>query len=249
MSALVPMLSTPLLKIPILLGRASIIQAACSPPPTPPAKVEETRRFGGESDFLTVTRGEIWVWGMQLISWTSSICEAAVIAATHYPSELSDSILSNLIFGPSSGAYKLHITPQWLLGVSLIYIGGLTRIACHNTLGRYFTWHLALREDHKLITSGPYRIVRHPSYTGMILIGAGNLLCMFANGSWWKESGLLDTPLGKFIAPAWILYFIGVPLALALRVPQEDAVLSKEFRDEWKVWAKNTPYKLVPFIY
>ncbi|OCH92221.1 hypothetical protein OBBRIDRAFT_833566 [Obba rivulosa] len=248
MSVLAPLLSTPLLKIPILLGRASLIKAACSPPPTAPAKSEEAKRFGGKDPIMLIGGPRLSIV-MRVVSWTTSICEAAVIAATQFPSELSDRVLSTLIFGPSSGAYKLGITPQWLLGVSLIYVGGLTRLICHNTLGRYFTWNLAVRDDHKLITSGPYRIVRHPSYTGMILIGAGNLVCTFADGSWWKESGLLDTPLGKFLRPAWIVYWIVIPLLIVIRAPKEDAVLSKEFGDEWKAWAKRTPYRLIPFIY
>jgi len=248
MSLFAPVLSTPLLKIPILLARATIIQASCSPP-TPPPKTEEQKKFGNGSDFLMDIRGDYVAKVMQLVNWASSICEVAVIAATQFPSELSDRILSTLVFGPSSGAYRLNITPTWLVGVSLIYFGGLTRIACHNTLGRYFTWNLAVRDDHKLITSGPYSIVRHPAYTGMILIGIGNMLCMGAEGSWWRESGLLNTAFGKYILPAWAVYWIGVPFALSLRVPKEDEVLKREFGEEWKAWAKRTPYRLIPFIY
>lgn len=34
------------------------------------------------------------------------------------------------------------------------------------TLGRHFTWHITVFDDHKVVTNGPYRFVRHPSYTG-----------------------------------------------------------------------------------
>ncbi|EMD38008.1 hypothetical protein CERSUDRAFT_82211 [Gelatoporia subvermispora B] len=249
MASLIPMLSTPLLKVPILLGRASIMQASCVPPPNPPAKAEEKQRFGMGVDPLTLVRGDVLCYGMLFVAWTSSLCEAVIAAATQFPSELSDRILSTLTIGPPYGPNTLQISPQWLLGVSLIYIGGLTRVACHNTLGSFFTWNLAVREDHKLVTSGPYSIVRHPSYTGMLLIGAGNILCMFAEGSWWKESGLLETPLGKVLKPLWVAWWISVPLALVLRVPKEDAVLKREFGEEWQAWSKKTPYKLIPFIY
>ncbi|EMD37999.1 hypothetical protein CERSUDRAFT_113114 [Gelatoporia subvermispora B] len=248
MSLLTPVLNTPLLKIPIVIARASIIDASCSPPPTPPAKVEEASRFG-EEDLLLRIGGPKLAVAMRIVSWMSSICEAVAVAAAHLPSEFSSTVLSALSFRPGSEAYTLYISPQWILGVSLVYIGGLTRIACHNTLGKYFTWNLAVRDDHKLITSGLYSIVRHPAYTGMLLIGAGNLLCMTADGSWWKESGLLDTPVGSFLRPAWIAYWIVIPFLVARRAPMEDVVLSKEFGDEWKAWAKRTPYRLIPFIY
>ncbi|EMD38009.1 hypothetical protein CERSUDRAFT_113122 [Gelatoporia subvermispora B] len=247
MSLFEPVLITPLLKIPILLTRATIVQLACSPPGSP-AKSDEQRRFG-RGDILTRIGAEHEAKLMQVLSWSHSICEVAIIVATHYPSALSDSILSFLVPGPSSGAYKLSITPQFLLGASLVVAGGLFRLACHRSLGRFFTWDLAVREDHKLITTGPYSIVRHPSYTAFAIISVGNLLCMFSPGSWWRECGILGTPLGKFFAAQWLLHWIAVPAALAMRTPTEDEVLKREFGEEWMAWAKRTPYRLIPFVY
>jgi len=39
-----------------------------------------------------------------------------------------------------------------------------------------FTFEMSIRKNHKLITSGPYAIVRHPSYVGVILVASGLML-------------------------------------------------------------------------
>ena len=72
MSLFGPVLTTPLLKIPILLTRATIVQLACSPPPTPVAKSEEQRRFGRQ-DVLTRFRGEYAAQLMQVSSVPSEL--------------------------------------------------------------------------------------------------------------------------------------------------------------------------------
>ncbi|OCH92222.1 hypothetical protein OBBRIDRAFT_818387 [Obba rivulosa] len=247
MLAFEPVLSTPLLKIPILLARAAMVQVACSPPSTP-AKADERHRFG-RTDILTRLRARDGVKLMHALSWTHSICEAAIIAATYYSSDFSDRIITTLVPGPNSAAHRLAITPTFLLGASLVFVGGFTRLACHQSLGRFFTWDLAVREDHQLITTGPYSVVRHPAYAGSAIISIGNILCMFSAGSWWTECGVLSTPLGKLFAAQWLLHWIALPIALTMRIPKEDEVLKREFGEQWMAWAKRTPYRLIPYIY
>ena len=71
--------------------------------------------------------------------------------------------------------------PMFVAGVVLIALGSLLRRYCWRTLGEYFTGDVKAEADQPVITSGPYRWVRHPSYTaGMIMfIGIG-----LALGSW-----------------------------------------------------------------
>jgi protein-S-isoprenylcysteine O-methyltransferase Ste14 len=71
--------------------------------------------------------------------------------------------------------------PLFIVGVLLIVLGSLLRRYCWRTLGEYFTGDVKARPDQPVITSGPYRWVRHPSYTaGMLMfIGIG-----LALGSW-----------------------------------------------------------------
>jgi protein-S-isoprenylcysteine O-methyltransferase Ste14 len=73
--------------------------------------------------------------------------------------------------------------PLFIVGVLLIVLGSVLRRYCWRTLGEYFTGDVKARPDQPVITSGPYRWVRHPSYTaGMIMfIGIG-----LALGSWFS---------------------------------------------------------------
>lgn len=72
------------------------------------------------------------------------------------------------------------LLPLFALGITLLLLGSLIRRYCHRTLGEYFTGDVRVRSGQPVIRSGPYRLVRHPSYTGgmLIFIGIG-----FALGS------------------------------------------------------------------
>jgi len=71
--------------------------------------------------------------------------------------------------------------PMFAAGVSLILLGSLLRRYCFRTLGEYFTGDVRARADQPVIGTGPYTLIRHPSYTAgmMMFIGIG-----LALGSW-----------------------------------------------------------------
>lgn len=71
--------------------------------------------------------------------------------------------------------------PFFVAGVLMIFLGSVLRRYCWRTLGEYFTGDVRARQDQPVISSGPYRLVRHPSYTAgmMMFIGMG-----LALGSW-----------------------------------------------------------------
>jgi protein-S-isoprenylcysteine O-methyltransferase Ste14 len=73
--------------------------------------------------------------------------------------------------------------PLFAVGVLLMLLGSLLRRYCWRTLGEYFTGDVSVRPDQPIISSGPYRLVRHPSYTAgmMMYIGIG-----LALGSWFS---------------------------------------------------------------
>ena len=127
--------------------------------------------------------------------------------------------------------------------------GALIRLACYRTMGRLFTWELALKKNHTLVTGGPYSVVRHPSYTGSFMIGLGLILCQLGPGSWFRECVGLHTWGGKLFAATWAAMSLGIPVGLMSRVNVEDEILRKEFNEEWEVYARKTPYKLFPYVY
>jgi protein-S-isoprenylcysteine O-methyltransferase Ste14 len=73
--------------------------------------------------------------------------------------------------------------PLFAVGVLLMLLGSLLRRYCWRTLGEYFTGDVTVRPDQPIISSGPYRLLRHPSYTAgmMMYIGIG-----LALGSWFS---------------------------------------------------------------
>jgi protein-S-isoprenylcysteine O-methyltransferase len=63
-------------------------------------------------------------------------------------------------------------------GLAVIVAGLLLRWWSLATLGRLFTVNVAIRHEHRLIDSGPYRYVRHPAYTAIALVYLGTGLCL-----------------------------------------------------------------------
>ncbi len=58
-------------------------------------------------------------------------------------------------------------------GIACIVLGIVLRWYAIHVLGRYFTPVVAVRTDHQIVQTGPYRYVRHPSYSGALLSVVG----------------------------------------------------------------------------
>jgi protein-S-isoprenylcysteine O-methyltransferase Ste14 len=58
-------------------------------------------------------------------------------------------------------------------GIALIVLGVALRGWSIATLGRFFQYHIEVQPGHRVVTGGPYRYVRHPSYSGLALILVG----------------------------------------------------------------------------
>ena len=77
----------------------------------------------------------------------------------------------------SIGATKIGRVYSWdtffAIGVTWIAIGLIIRIQSRLTLKQYFTYSVAKVDDHKLIETGLYKIIRHPGYLGQLIIFIG----------------------------------------------------------------------------
>ena len=180
--------------------------------------------------------------------WVYSLVESAVIVAQEHPTQYSHKILSFLVRKGYSAA-KVRITPLFLAGCALIYSGCAIRVACYRELGRFFTWDLSIKPDQRLITTGPYSIVRHPAYTGNCLIAIGLVLSQIGEGSWFTECGGWASPWTKYFALAWLGWHLSKPYLLGKRVTVEDEVLKREFGEEWVQYSTRTRYRLFPFVF
>lgn len=131
----------------------------------------------------------------------------------------------------------------------MVYAGTYLRLLCFRTLGKFFTFELAIRKDHKLCTSGPYAVVRHPSYTAILGVSAGLSICYFSDGSVWAARKVGETSVGRAVEYFWIAVQILTVPTMFTRMKSEDMVLKENFGDEWVMWCKKTPYKLIPDVY
>ncbi|KAK0448427.1 uncharacterized protein EV420DRAFT_842532 [Desarmillaria tabescens] len=184
---------------------------------------------------------------LRVISWSICIIEAIVILAYHFPSlSASHFVLSTLDF--NGHTHGIVITPLFLLGNVLTIAGTLIRLCCYRVLGRLFTFELSIHQDHCLIVRGPYAIVRHPSYTGMILTILG-AICSQSTGSWVMECGLIDMWFGKGLVMYWLLVAAAVVASLLFRISVEDRLLHRKFGREWTEWNQKVPYVLIPGVY
>ena len=172
--------------------------------------------------------------------------EAALIVAQHCPSLLSTHLLLLL---PAAAPAAFRLTAPALAGCLLGTAGGALRVACHRALGRFFTWQVAVREDHALVTRGPYAVVRHPSYAAWVVMQGGNVLLLLGGGSLFREAGLDRTLGGCALVYGSVAYLAVLGWNLLARMKKEDMVLQREFGEEWNRWAQRTPYRLIPWIY
>ncbi|PIL28656.1 hypothetical protein GSI_08698 [Ganoderma sinense ZZ0214-1] len=176
------------------------------------------------------------------------LCEVATVLAREFPSPLSDRVLAALLTHPAN-AHNLAISPTFLVGLLLIVLGAAWRKRCYDALGRFFTFQLALHKEHKLVTTGPYAIVRHPSYTAFLMTDLGCLMTLMLPGSYVYESGILQTSWVAVCVALWGAVLVGLGLAAVKRARVEDAVLREEFGSEWDAWARKTQYALIPYVY
>lgn len=113
-------------------------------------------------------------------------------------------------------------------GVALLALGISVQAWSVRTLGRWFTPRVAIQEGHELIERGPYRALRHPFYTGLLLAMAG-APAVFA--SW----------LGFALTAAML------PL-VAWRIRDEERLLEREFGERYRALRRRT-WALLPFVW
>jgi protein-S-isoprenylcysteine O-methyltransferase Ste14 len=162
-----------------------------------------------------------------------------MIFAYHNPdSQLATSVLAAVTFNGGNAA-NLRITPINLCGAIMMITGSILQTVTYHYLGRFFRFEASIQEDYQLVTEGPYSIVRHPSYTGLLLTHSGWFLWHFGAGSWVQAlSGLWSTVVGKLV----VLSFAGVVILGALyralsKMAAEDQALQKRFGTQWDEWA------------
>ncbi len=120
----------------------------------------------------------------------------------------------------------LSATSFWI-GAALTAAGISFSIWARYHLGRNWSRAVTVMQEHELITNGPYRLARHPIYTGILLALTGSAIAL---GEW---RGLLAVAL---------LFFI-----LLYKLTLEEKWMRETFGNSYEAYAKRTS-ALVPFL-
>ena len=166
------------------------------------ALTRSSRGHGASRD-----RYSLWVlWGVILISvWFSIFCFAAF---------------------PNTAMPQRHTI--YLFGFGLFLLGLVLRWYSIWYLGRYFTVDVSIAEGQRVVNTGPYRMIRHPSYTGALLAFLGFGLCL---GNWLSLLSLCPI-VGAFM---W-------------RIHIEERALQEGLGEDYRAYARQTK-RLIPFLY
>jgi protein-S-isoprenylcysteine O-methyltransferase Ste14 len=141
------------------------------------------------------------------------------------------SIGSLVIMGFDAVRYQWSVMPFWLIYVGIFLFVAVAPVALWAmAVNKFFEWTVRIQNDRGqyVCTSGPYNVIRHPGYTGLIV---SLLAYPFILGSWW---GFL--PNGILI------------LVIVIRTALEDHTLQRELPG-YTDYAQEVKYRLVPFIW
>ena len=119
--------------------------------------------------------------------------------------------------------------PELAAGFTLILLGMMLRQWTARTMGKEFLVRLDLQPEHRLVDSGPFRTIRHPSYAALLLVAIGTATML--------ESWLaLMVTLGLWL-----------PVVI-LRVQREEQLLSSRFGQVYEAYRRRT-HRLIPGVY
>jgi protein-S-isoprenylcysteine O-methyltransferase Ste14 len=117
----------------------------------------------------------------------------------------------------------------FVVGLLLAWTGIALRLWSFRTLGRYFTFAVRASADQPVISAGPYRVLRHPSYAAieLIFVGVG---CLY--GNWLALAAMTIAPL----------------VAIVYRIRVEERALTAVLGDRYRSYAA-TRKRMIPGVW
>jgi len=146
---------------------------------------------------------------------------------------LAQALLTAVLLGPHrwSGWLAIELIhggwARYRIAVAVILMGLALSIWARRALGANWSGFVTVKEGHELVQSGPYRWIRHPIYTGVLLMMLGTGL---ASG---QVHGLLAFPIAL--------------TALFLKSRVEERWMASEFGERYAAYRKKS-WALIPFV-
>jgi protein-S-isoprenylcysteine O-methyltransferase Ste14 len=176
------------------------------------------------------------LWIAWLLYWTAAAFAAKPVRRREtIGSRLSHGVplflgIALLAMPPHASAARFlprSATGFWI-GAALVAGGLLFSVAARRSLGGNWSGTVTLKQDHTFTRDGPYRFVRHPIYTGILLAVLGSAIAL---GEW-----------RALLALALIL------AAFLRKIPIEERFLRDQFGDDYTRYRREVA-ALVPFVW
>lgn len=145
--------------------------------------------------FNSMTTAEWWIvgcWVVFIAIWIATAADTkATVERQSFAARASYTVpvllgaalvfhgFSNVSFPGGLGAriYAESATTQWL-GFLAVVLGLAIAVWARQSLGRNWSSTVVIKQDHELVTRGPYSFVRHPIYTGLLAMFLGTALAL-----------------------------------------------------------------------
>ncbi|HEX5490372.1 MAG TPA: isoprenylcysteine carboxylmethyltransferase family protein [Candidatus Udaeobacter sp.] len=143
---------------------------------------------------------------------------------------IAASVAAGVFVARNFPAAALPNNPMLAITAVVLFVAGLIlRWWAIIILGRFFTVDVTIEKDHELVERGPFRIVRHPSYAGVLLAFVGLALSL---RNW----------------AALVVILVPISAAFIHRMNVEENALSRALGPRYAEYMKRTK-RLVPFVY
>jgi protein-S-isoprenylcysteine O-methyltransferase Ste14 len=117
--------------------------------------------------------------------------------------------------------------PVLVAAPALALLGLAVAIWARRTIGANWSGVVTLKQGHELVQTGPYRLVRNPIYTGLLMMFAGTVLLVG------EARGALALPIA--LAALWV------------KIRQEERFMLRQFPEAYPAYRRRVP-TLVPFL-